>query len=149
MPERTEILGTVLDSLASGIVAIDRAGDIVVFNSAASRLLGYPKEEALGRNLLAIVPNAGLVNVLRTGKPEVGRPQMIGTRTVLANRSPIFLNGELIGAASIFQDITEMEKVSRELDSTKTIVRTLEEVLAGAGEWMVVVDAAGTITMIS
>ena len=149
MPDRKEILGTVLDSLASGIVAIDRAGDIVVFNSAASRLLGYPKEEALGRNLLAIVPNAGLVNVLRTGEPEVGRPQRIGTRTVLTNRSPIFMNGELIGAASIFQDITEMEKVSRELDSTKTIVRTLEEVLAGAGEWMVVVDAAGTITMIS
>ena len=149
MPERGEILGTVLDSLASGVIAIDRAGDIVVFNSAASRLLGYPKEEALGRNLLAIVPNAGLVNVLHTGKPEVGRPQTIGTRTVLTNRSPIFRNGELIGAASIFQDITETEMVSRELDSTKTIVRTLEEVLAGAGEWMVVVDAAGVITMIS
>ncbi|HJX15949.1 MAG TPA: sigma 54-interacting transcriptional regulator, partial [Candidatus Deferrimicrobiaceae bacterium] len=149
MPERREILGTVLDSLASGVIAIDRGGDIVVFNSAASRLLGYPKEEALGRNLLAIVPNAGLVNVLCTGKPEVGRPQTIGTRTVLTNRSPIFRNGELIGAASIFQDITETEKVSRELDSTKTIVRTLEEVLAGAGEWMVVVDAAGVITMIS
>jgi PAS domain S-box-containing protein len=149
VPERREILGTVLDSLASGVIAIDRGGDIVVFNSAASRLLGYPKEEALGRNLLAIVPNAGLVNVLCTGKPEVGRPQTIGTRTVLTNRSPIFRNGELIGAASIFQDITETEKVSRELDSTKTIVRTLEEVLAGAGEWMVVVDAAGVITMIS
>ena len=67
MPERKEILGTVLDSLASGVVAIDRAGDIVVFNSAAARLLGYPKEEAVGRNLLSIVPNAGLVNVLRTG----------------------------------------------------------------------------------
>lgn len=149
MPERREILGTVLDSLASGIVAIDRAGDIVVFNCAASRLLGYAKEEVLGKNLLAIVPNAGLVNVLRTGEPEVGRPQTIGARTVLTNRSPIFRDGELIGAASIFQDITEMEKVSRELDSTKTIVRTLEEVLAGAGEWMVVVDASGVITMIS
>ena len=149
MPEQTEILGTVLDSLASGIVAIDRAGDIVVFNFAASRLLGYPKEEALGKNLLAIVPNAGLVNVLRTGEPEVGRPQTIGSRTVLANRSPVFRGGELIGAVSIFQDITETEMVSRELDSTKTIVRTLEEVLAGAGEWMVVVDSQGMITMIS
>jgi PAS domain S-box-containing protein len=149
VPDQEEILGTVLDSLASGIVAIDRAGDIVVFNSAASRLLGYPKEEALGKNLLAIVPNAGLVNVLRTGQGEAGRPQTIGSRTVLTNRSPIFQGGELIGAVSIFQDITETEKVSRELDSTKTIVRTLEEVLAGAGEWMVVVDAAGVITMIS
>jgi PAS domain S-box-containing protein len=149
LPERKEILGTVLDSLASGVVAIDRAGKIVVFNVAASRLLGVPQEEALGKNLLAIVPNAGLVDVLHTGEPEAGRTQVIGSRTVLTNRSPIFRNGELIGATSIFQDITEMEKVSRELDSTKTIVRTLEEVLSGAGEWMVVVDSQGMITMIS
>lgn len=149
MAERREILGTVLDSLASGVVAIDRAGNIVVFNAAASRLLDYPAEEALGKSLLSIVPNAGLVQVLRTGKPEAGGRQTIGARTVLTNRSPIFHDGELIGAASIFQDITEMEKISRELDSTKTIVRTLEEVLSGAGEWMVVVDASGVITMIS
>ena len=55
----------------------------------------------------------------------------------------------MIGAVSLFQDITEMEKISRELDSTKTIVRTLEEILSGAGEWMVVVDANGIITMMS
>ncbi len=142
-------LGTVLDSLASGVVAIDREGTIVVFNEAAARLLGVPKAEALGRSLLSIVPNSGLMNVLDTGLPEAGKPQAIGSRTVLTNRSPIVSGGALVGAVSIFQDITEMEKISRELDSTKILVRTLEEVLAGAGEWMVVVDAAGVITMMS
>jgi len=143
------ILGTVLDSLTSGVLAIDREGTIVVFNEAAARLLGVPKHEALGRSLLSIVPNSGLMNVLRTGSPEAGKPQAIGSRTVLANRSPIVSGGAVVGAVSIFQDITDMEKISRELDSTKIIVRTLEEVLAGAGEWMLVVDAAGVITMIS
>jgi PAS domain S-box-containing protein len=142
-------LGVVLDSLASGVLAIDREGTIVVFNDAAARLLGVPKDEALGRSLLSIVPNSGLMNVLRTGSPEAGKPQAIGSRTVLANRSPIVSGGALVGAVSIFQDITEMEKISRELDSTKIILRTLEELLAGAGEWMVVVDAGGVITMMS
>ncbi len=142
-------LGIVLDSLASGVLAIDRDGTIVVFNEAAARLLGVPKREALGRSLLSIVPNSGLMNVLRAGEPEVGKPQAIGARTVLANRSPVVSGGALVGAVSIFQDITEMEKISRELDSTKILVRTLEEVLAGAGEWMVVVDAGGVITMMS
>ncbi|MBI5419524.1 MAG: sigma 54-interacting transcriptional regulator [Deltaproteobacteria bacterium] len=142
-------MGTILDSVNSGVLAIDREGTIIVFNEAAGRLLGVPKEKALGKGLLSIVPNSGLVNVLFTGVPEVGRPQAIGARTVLTNRSPILRDGELIGAVSIFQDITEMEKISRELDSTKVLVHTLEEVLAGAGEWMVVVDASGRITMIS
>ncbi len=143
------ILGRVLDSMANGVIAIDREGTIVVFNDAAARLLGVEKGKALGRNLLSIVPNSGLVNVLRTGEAETGRPQPVGARTVIANRAPMFRDGELIGAVSVFQDVTEMEKMSRELDSTRALVRTLEEVLAGAGEWMVVVDANGIVTMIS
>ncbi|HEX9190590.1 MAG TPA: sigma 54-interacting transcriptional regulator, partial [Candidatus Deferrimicrobiaceae bacterium] len=142
-------LDRVLDSMASGVIAIDRDGTILVFNDAASRLLGVEKGEAVGKRLLSIVPNSGLVNVLRTGEPETGRPQPIGARTVIANRSPIFRDGELAGAVSIFQDITEMERVSRELDSTRALVGVLEEVLSGAGEWMVVVDAGGIVTMIS
>ena len=135
--------------MASGVIAIDREGTILVFNEAASRLLGVEKGEAIGRRLLSIVPNSGLVNVLRTGEQETGRPQPIGARTVIANRAPVFRDGELEGAVSIFQDITEMERMSRELDSTRALVRTLEEVLAGAGEWMLVVDAGGVVTMIS
>jgi len=143
------ILGRVLDSMANGVIAIDREGEIFVFNAAAARLLGVEKEKALGKSLLSIVPNSGLVNVLRTGEAETGRPQPVGTRTVIADRAPMSRDGELIGAVSVFQDVTGMEKMSRDLDSTRALVRTLEEVLAGAGEWMVVVDANGIVTMIS
>ncbi len=143
------VLCRVLDSMANGVIAIDREGAIFVFNDAAARLLRVGKEDALGKRLLDIVPNSGLVSVLRTGVPETGRPQPIGARAVIADRAPIFRDGELIGAVSVFQDVTEMEKMSRELDSTRALVRTLEEVLAGAGEWMVVVDANGIVTMIS
>ncbi|MBP2679646.1 MAG: domain S-box protein, partial [Deltaproteobacteria bacterium] len=142
-------LDRLLDSMASGLIAIDREGTIRVFNEAAARLLAVEKGQAIGRPLLSIVPNSGLVNVLRSGAPERGRPQPIGARTVIADRAPIFRDGALIGAVSVFQDVTEMEKMSRELDSTRALVRTLEEVLAGAGEWMVVVDANGFVTMIS
>jgi len=143
------VLCRVLDAMANGVIAIDREGTIFVFNDAAARLLGVEKGNALGRNLLSIVPNSGLVNVLRTGEAETGRPQPVGARTVIANRAPMFRDGELIGAVSVFQDVTEMEKMSRELDSTRALVRTLEEVLSGAGEWMLVVDANGIVTMIS
>jgi len=142
-------LDRILDAMASGVIAIDHEGTIRIFNGAAARLLGVEKGEAIGRPLLSIVPNSGLVNVLRSGEPETGRPQPIGARSVIADRAPIIRDGELIGAVSVFQDVTEMERMSRELDSTRALMRTLEEVLAGAGEWMVVVDAGGIVTMIS
>ncbi len=140
---------SILDSLVSGVVAIDREVNITVCNEAAAGMLGITKKQAVGLNLLTLVPNAGLINVLRTGQPEVGRLRVKGGRTILASRTPILHNGVMIGAVSVFQDITEMEKISRELDSTKVLVHTLEEVLAGAGEWMVVVDSYGFITMMS
>jgi len=143
------LMSTILDSLSSGVIAIDCDERITVFNDAAGRLMGVSREDVLGRNIMTVIPNSGLVNVLRTGCAEVGGRQVIGQRTVLAYRSPVIHDGVMIGAVSIFQDITEMERVSRELDSTKTLVSTLEEVLAGAGEWMVVVDANGIVTMIS
>jgi len=143
------LLQSILDSLVVGIVSIDREGTITVFNEAAMRLMGVPREQALGKPLLSVLPNAGLVNVLRTGEPETARTQLIGQRSVLTNRSPIIHKGVMIGAVSLFLDITEMERISRELDSTKTIMRTLEEILSGAGEWTVVVDVNGIITMMS
>jgi len=77
------VLCRVLDSMANGVIAIDREGMIFVFNDAAARLLGVGKMDALGKRLLDIVPNSGLVNVLRTGAPETGRPQQIGARAVI------------------------------------------------------------------
>jgi PAS domain S-box-containing protein len=143
------LMSTILDSLPSGVIAIDCDEKIIAFNDAAARLLEISREDVLGAKILTVIPSSGLVKVLSTGKAEVGGRQVIGQRTVLTYRSPIIHAGKMIGAVSVFQDITETEKVSRELDSTKTLVRTLEEVLAGAGEWMVVVDKNGIVTMIS
>jgi len=114
------LMSTILDSLTSGVIAIDCDQKIIAFNDAAARLLEIPREHMLGAKILTVIPTSGLVNVLSTGKAEVGGRQVIGQRTVLAYRSPIIHAGKMIGAVSIFQDITETEKVSRELDSTKT-----------------------------
>jgi len=48
-------LDRLLDSITSGVIAIDREGTIRVFNEAAARLLGVEKGKALGKSLLSIV----------------------------------------------------------------------------------------------
>ena len=66
------LMSTILDSLSSGVIAIDCDEKIIVFNDAAARLMELSKEHALGARLLTVVPNSGLVQVLRTGQPEIG-----------------------------------------------------------------------------
>ncbi|HIJ77169.1 MAG TPA: PAS domain-containing protein, partial [Deltaproteobacteria bacterium] len=46
------LLQSILDSLVVGTISIDLEGAITVFNEAAARLMGVPKEQALGRHLL-------------------------------------------------------------------------------------------------
>ena len=84
------LLQSILNSLVVGIVSIDLEGAITVFNEAAARLMGIPREQALGRHILTVIPNASLVNVLRTGEPEMGRTQLIGQRTCSQTASRSF-----------------------------------------------------------
>jgi PAS domain S-box-containing protein len=68
-----------VESALDGIITIDQQGRIVEFNAAAERLFGYPREDAVGREMAElIVPphlrdkhRRGLVHYLQTGVASV------------------------------------------------------------------------------
>jgi len=47
----------VLDSARDGIISIDAAGHVTLFNRAAEEIFGYGAEEVLGRSLTALMPS--------------------------------------------------------------------------------------------
>lgn len=52
------LLGSVVDSVSDGIVAVDANGEVVVFNGGAERILGRPAREALGRPVAEVLPGS-------------------------------------------------------------------------------------------
>lgn len=82
MPLTPPLYAALIESALDAIIVMDHEGRVLEFNTAASRMFGYPREEALGRELAAlIIPpwlrerhRAGLARHLATGEaPLVGR----------------------------------------------------------------------------
>ncbi len=138
-----------LDAVHNGVIAVDRQGVIRAFNKALERIYVYPASEAIGRHVSEVIPESGLMKVVETGKPHIGRKFTVGHTVYLANRTPILKDGEIVGAVGVIQDITELQSVVEELQSVKDLKGTLETILEAAYDGLIVINAEGIVTMVN
>lgn len=129
----------IFDSTHNGILSIDSLGEITSINPPAVKMANTSKEEAIGKFLSEVVLPTGLLEVLRTGKGHTEKYQA-GNRMYISNRSPIIQDDEIVGAVGVFQDISEIEFVSNELQSVKKIVNELNAIIDNSSDGICVVD---------
>ena len=139
----------VLDATYNAIIEVNHAGIIRNINQAAERVLKRSAQEIVGLHIQQVVPNSKLPEVLRKGIPQVGDKIKIGAKTYVSNRTPIIQEGEIVGAVAVFQDITELQHITHELEETRKLKELLETVLDTANISMVVVDEKARITMMN
>ncbi|MEV8535428.1 sensor histidine kinase [Streptomyces sp. NPDC051211] len=113
-----------LHSIREGVVALDRHGRIRLVNDEAARLLGVATGDAAtltGRPLDEVL-GAGRTTDVLTGRVS-GRDLLTvqGPRVLVANRMPT----EDGGAVATLRDRTELERLGRELDSTRGLIDAL------------------------
>lgn len=142
-----EQLKTAFDCAYNGIVLVDTGINIAALNPAAERILGVKREEAVGRSFIELVPGSGFPEVLGQKRSQAGCSLEIGGKVYLSNRSPVIVDGDLVGAVAVLQDITELNQCRIQLEETRTLKNILEAVLNSAYEGIVVVDENGIITM--
>ncbi|MDW7651804.1 MAG: sigma 54-interacting transcriptional regulator [Bacillota bacterium] len=144
MPTRSIDLQTVLDSVYNGIVACDTDGRIILINESAARVAGNAKEELLGKRVDHVFPDTGLLEIIRTGKSTPHQKLKFKNRTLLSNRSPIRNSeNELVGAIGVFQDISELEKVTQELIENKEVAQELEDIIESSYDGIWITDGEG------
>lgn len=71
------------------------------------------------------LPSTRLDQVLEKGKPELDEEQMINGVSILVNRVPLIVNGEVVGAISTFRDKTEVNQLAEQLTGVKTYAEAL------------------------
>jgi len=140
----------VLDSCYNGILAINNKGEVIVYNPAAERILGYPAGDTYGRHISNIDPDTQLLETLLSGESAIGVKRKAGKEaTILTNRTPLLHQGRAIGAVAVFNDISDLEKISGELDSYRKITEELNGIVESSYDGLYVVDSEGVVIRVN
>ncbi|MBM3119413.1 MAG: PAS domain S-box protein [Chloroflexi bacterium] len=129
---------TILEEMEDSYFEVDLAGNITFANDAASRALGYSKEELIGMNYRVFSHESNIEadfqtanKVYRTGEPAKGVPTVVVRKDgsiIFTERSVFPLrneNGEIIGFRGIARDITERKRAEEALRESEERYRSL------------------------
>ncbi len=136
-------LATIIDSTHNLIVSVDEQGKIRVFNKSAEKLLGKQADEVMGRNVVDVFPSSGLIDTILTANEQPLQDVMLNNRLFLSNRTPIKKNGKVIGAVAVLQDMSELNKISVELDYVKELNKEMDAVIESFFDGLYITDGNG------
>ncbi|KES07739.1 histidine kinase [Streptomyces toyocaensis] len=109
-----------LHGIREGVVALDRGGRVRLLNDEAQRLLGIG-EEAVGRSPDEALGAGRTSDVLAGRVTGTDLLTVRGRRVLVANRMPT----DDGGAVATLRDRTEVDRLGRELDSTRGLIDAL------------------------
>jgi PAS domain S-box-containing protein len=124
------LLEAIINSTQDAISVVDENGMGLLVNPAYTALTGMPAEQVIGKPATADIDHTQEsmhLQVLKTRRPVRGVPMQVGPRKkdVLVNVAPVLLDGELKGAVGVVHDVSEIKKLSDELELHKKLVRRL------------------------
>jgi len=125
-------LNNILESLNSGVLAVDLKGRITLCNRRAEQILGYKTREILGKQYAKIMgANVGQeltpLHTLKTRTPHLNEEKEIvgksGEKIPLGFSTSLLTDGEgnLLGAVEVFFDLTRTRELEEEITRVKTL----------------------------
>jgi len=110
----------ILSSIREGIVAINKDGDITMINQAAKKTLGLSSDQDyLHQRIEDVVPESGVLEVLRTGESQLDIEHRVGDKEIIVNRVPIWDDEKVMGVVSSFREKDEIDTLAKELSQVQ------------------------------
>ncbi|WP_025026175.1 sigma-54 interaction domain-containing protein [Caldalkalibacillus mannanilyticus] len=129
--KRTQsILEAIINSSDDAISVVNEHGIGWMINPAYTRLTGLSPVEVLGKPAETDIYEGESMHmkVLKLKRAIRGVHMKVGKqrREVLVNVAPVMVDGEVKGSVGIVHDISEIKKLTAELDRARRIIRRLE-----------------------
>ncbi len=147
-----------LREVDQAVIVSDRAGTIVFWNVSAERLYGWAAYEAVGRNVLDVMPSAQsaeqageIMERLVAGESWAGEAEAQrrdgSTFTALITNSPVCDDdGELTAVVSLSRDVSEIRVMEHALDTADA---RFQDIVNNSSDVLAVTDADAVIRVLA
>ncbi|MDR7869084.1 MAG: sigma 54-interacting transcriptional regulator [Sporomusaceae bacterium] len=116
--DREQLYQMILDTQREGVNVIDINGNIIYANKSSAIYAHADQEGMIGKHITEYYPRAVLLQVLKSKGPVRDFKTVHDDgRTFIVNAFPLFSAGNFAGGVATFRDITEIEELSRQLET--------------------------------
>lgn len=141
----------ILNHIRDGMIVIDNQEIIRFVNEKAAEIVGIPKNDFIGTPIQDVIKNSRLPQVLKSREKEINKKFTLDNgKQIISTRIPLISErGELVGAFTLFKDITEVVKLAEENTDLIEVKNMLEAIIKSSDEAISVVDEKGNGIMIN
>lgn len=125
-------LNAIINSSSDGLFVCRADGTVIRINPASERLHGIRADEIVGRNIEELVEEgfverSATLEAIRSGK-QVSVLQRHDGRKLMSTGTPVFdEQGQLVLAVTTVRDVTEMDRLQRELEEQGILASQFRE----------------------
>ncbi len=138
-----EYLLELLEALHLGILLIDRDGKILLCNRKLMDMTGLKRNDIVGRFVQDILPDNQIMQCIRYEEYQFGQKVKFKGVTYLVYNRPVYRDGTVIGAVSVYNDISEHEALQASLDYAQKLNRQLDSIINSSYDGIYIADAQG------
>lgn len=111
----------ILRNKFEGSTLVDIEGRIAFMDRFSEEFFGLEPGAAQGMPITKLISDSPLMQVLKTGEPQIWQVQEVRGKKKIVSRLPIFEDGKMIGATSrvITHEVEEIENLSRTVKRLK------------------------------
>ncbi|AST97271.1 sigma-L-dependent transcriptional regulator [Niallia circulans] len=124
------MLEAIINSSNDAISVVDENGTGLMVNPAYTKLTGLNSDQIIGQPATADISEGESIHmqVLRTKKPVRGARLKLGPhkKDVIVNVAPVIVDGELKGSIGVIHDVSELNRLSSQLQHAQKRLATLE-----------------------
>jgi transcriptional regulator with PAS, ATPase and Fis domain len=127
-----EMFRVILKNRYEGVILVDKEGGVRFMDRPTEKFFGLSPGGAKGKPFSEFFPELGILEVLETGIPQIGKIQQVGETKKVVTRFPIIKNGEIIGAVGqvVFGELEAVKQLSQQIQKLEAkILRYKEDLM--------------------